>query len=76
MKTEQILKNMKQHVGKEVLILKGHPWEGNKGKTIEAKIINEQPAMKVLLDNGTECFVYNPSHLFFIVAKLGHQLKH
>lgn len=53
-------------VGKRVLIVGDHPWEGETGKVVseEREVgLFRKPAFRVRLDNGTECFVFSPKNL-------------
>lgn len=65
---KQIEKNMQNFVGKDVILLDPHPWSGEKGKTVRVETAKGmgKPGMVVKLDNGTECFVFEPNQLFFI----------
>ncbi len=65
---KQIERNMQNFVGKDVMLLAPHPWANEKGKTVRVETAKGTgtPGMVVKLDNGTECFVFKASQLFFI----------
>jgi hypothetical protein len=66
--TKQLLANMNNFIGKDVLLLDGHPHANEKGRTVKAEVPKglSRPAMLVRLESGEECYVFEPSQLMFI----------
>lgn len=64
---KQILKNMENFTGKNVIIVGEHPHSGKKGKTVKGLIPDGflHPVMLVKLDSGLDCYA-NHDNLFFI----------
>ena len=69
---EQLKVNMEKLLGKDVLLLKPHIWNGEQGKAVRVELSKEinKMGMVVLLDNGTECFVFNHQEIMFIIKTI------
>jgi len=67
---EQLKRNMENFVGKKVRLQGKHPHAGELGETVRVEIPKgfDMPAMVVKLESGEECFVFDNTDIFFIIA--------
>ncbi len=54
---------MDYYTGERVHICGNHPWAGEVGEAVKVERTGVGPALRVRLDNGTECFVFQRSHI-------------